>query len=255
MEVDLLALEVYSTRAVIACRSMKPAIPTAVCFMRTTQTLLICEYTEAKSKYEPPAEFSIVALTLTGDKWIEQSRLHLSAAEVCKGAVLHQTLCELDDSEFLLGAEGSTTLWRVRVDATHHFHLLDEIVLPDDDSYREMAVIAANGDIRIAFTLSCNSLALYSLVGDRLNELPRVPLNNSLSAHLLWMSGRLLLAEEKKYAGVSSVWKLDSQLVRREELLSEAAGINIWNWCIDGHTLTICDWKIGGIDIQALEYI
>ena len=211
----LSALEAEA-RAVIAYRSKKPDVPTSVCFMRTTQTLLICEYTEAKSKYEPPAGFSIVALTLTGEKWIEQSRFHLSVAEVCKGRLFHQTLCKLDDSEFLFGAEGSATLWHMQLDATHHLHLLDEIVVPDDDSYREMAAIVSNGRIQVALTLCSDSLALYLLIGDRLNELSRVPLNDNLSIHVLWMSERLLLAVETEYPDASLVWELDDQLVRRK---------------------------------------
>ena len=243
-------------RTVIAYRSKKPETPIAVCFMRTTKTLLICDYKDIKYKSEAPAEFSLVALSLVGQQWIEQSRIHLAVAVAGKGINYFKRLCELEDSEFLFGVENSTTLWRMRVGPTQQLQMVAEIIVPDDYYYYDMAAIASNDSIRVALTLVTQSLVLYSLVGDQLRFLSSVPINNCPYAYVLWMSERFLVAEKNKETDLFSVWELDltaNRLARRAELLPEAAGVALMRWCTEGLTLTIWDWKFGGI--KAFKYI
>ena len=240
-------------RVGVAFRSQNPNTPSAVCFMRATQTLLVCNFKDIEYTREAPQEFSLVALSLDGNKWVERSRLQFAVPEGWNGPLSFRTLCELADSYLLFGVESFTTLYRLQVDPTHQTRFVEEIPAP---AYTDMAAIVVNGETRVVLTHGNRSLTLYSLCGVRLEQLSRLDLNGGpLWARVLWAAGRLLVAEEHEESDARSVWELDvtgDRLARREELLSETAGMDISCWCAEGHTVTAWDRKTS--DICVFEY-
>ena len=246
--VIVLSLSKDNQRVRVAFRSQSPNTPSAVCFMRATQTLLVCDFKDIEYKREAPQEFSLVALSLDGKKWVERSRLQFAVPEGWNGPLSFRTLCELADSKLLFGVELFSTLYRLQVDSTHQTRFVEEIPAP---VYTDMAAIVVNGETRVVLTHGNRLLTLYSLRGARLEELSRLALNGGpLWTRVLWAAGRLLVAEEHEESDARSVWELDvtgDRLARREELLSETAGVDISCWCAEGYSVIAWDRKTSGI--------
>lgn len=238
----------------IVYRSQNPEIPNAVCFMRSTQTLVVCNYKDNDQR-TASTEFSLVALSQDGDQWVEHNSVRLLVPAGGPENIYLKTICELvsTESELFCGAALSRKLFRLQMDNSN-LVLSGEIIAP---KYSDMAAIVTESGTRIALALSEGSLALYSLRSDnRLVELSRHPLLNGfdfLLARVLW-NGRLLLAEKIENTVAHSVWELDvtgDRLARRYELLSASDRVWIASWCADEKTLMTCD--SASINIQVFE--
>ena len=243
--VVVLSTRASDARATVAYQSTRPETPAAVCLMRATNTLLVCDQKREYPK-GAPVEFSLVALSRDGRQWAERSRKHLAVNCRAQGVYMFKTLCALTDSELLFGVKCSTRLYRLRVDSARRLLVAAELVAPEQ--YVDVAAFAAAGGTRIALALfDSKSLGLYALRDDRLTELSRITTAGWIgSARVLALNGgRLLLAEAENGEASDSVCEVEAsgdRLARRAVLLSPASACDVRSWCAEPNRLLTCGW-------------
>ena len=84
------------------------------------------------------------------------------------------------------------------------------------------------GDIQVAMFYGDQTVRVYRLVDDQLEELTRIRLEKPF--RLLWVAARLLVGAREP-GGVIELEMRGNQLERCGELISDTSDISVYSWC------------------------
>lgn len=220
-----------------------PAVPSSVCFIQQTGTLLISKYEDANQN--GTVSFYISALSRDVQNWLQQSELKLDLL-VERDACDSTTLCALPESTVLFGAVLTRSLSLLKLAPGHQIELLHRINTPE--LYTCLSATMLDGQVLVALGLSdSDSVSVSRLANNRLEELSRLQLMKMSECNVLWSGEHLLLAEmtwaELKNRYAQNIVELDTSrtpLARGPVLLHDAASDA---WCTDGESLILWNWK------------
>lgn len=224
-----------------------PALLSSVCVMKNTDTLLIAKFADAKRSEK--VNFCIVALSPDGNKkWHQKCDLSFSL-QIADIECERSYLCELPESTMIFGADSSRKLILLRLIPNDQLVLMREIYTPEKYHSLSASNVTLNEQVLVALQLSDNTrkwVSVSRLVSDRLEELSRLPLANTVFHHVLWSGEHLLLAENlwDGFNYGQHVVELDTSrtpLARRAELLQHTPQVMLAAWCTDGDRLIVWD--------------
>ena len=218
-------------------------VPSSVCFIRQTRTLLIAKFSDGNT--EGTKNFSIVALSRDGQNWLQQSELPLQIAppDSCEGS----TLCELPESTVLFGADRLKSLFLLKLTPGDQLELLHEVNTPE--GYHSVSATSSKGRTLVTLSLAeSNAVSLSQLAGDQLEELSRLGgLLDGYTHFVLWCGEHLLLAQTTQEGMMEfdqRVEELDtsnSSIAPSTWLISGRPYVELDAWCCDGERLIVWD--------------
>ena len=194
----------------------------SVCHMRDLDALLVYSY-ECGPNNDFPS-YWLVALSRRGcgGEWCEAHRVPTLYASLT---------CALSDSRVLLGQFNSKYLELFRVQSGPRIAHENCIRVPEDQKYICFsATCGSGGDTHVAMSYEDESVRVFRLVGDRLDEMARIRLEKP--ELLLWVASRLLVeAPSREYSGVVELELRGTQLERRAELIAGTHNFTVDRWC------------------------
>lgn len=211
----------------------RPPLLQSVCYMPDSDTLLV--FSEEHLPDGAAANW-MLALRRRKNKWREEHRVKING----KGDMS----CSLNNSRVLIGEWNSTFMELFRVASAARISSVHRIRVPE--KYTRFSATVCE-DILVAMSywntgISEDSVCLYKLCDDRLEERSRIQLNSLF--HLQWVAGRLLASEWYEETRSNAFVELKvsgTRLVRYRELLHHNARIDVGNWCAADNWLALFD--------------
>ena len=203
--------------------------PLSVCHLSDTDTLLVCS---SEANFE---KHWLVALSRSGNEWRETHRLQTEGTG--------WQCCELSDLRALVGGwENSTHLELFRVQSGPRVELLHRILVAEE--FRWFSATCGSDTLVAMSYVKDQSVRVYRLRGDRLEELARTQLKGPL--RLLWLADRLLVSEWYEVTKSNAVAELvlsGTRLERRRKLIASSTRVNIRRWTAVNNGLAIFEWN------------
>ena len=192
----------------------------SVCHMRDSDTLLVCSY-ERGQDYKNANWLVALSRRGGGDEWRETHRLQTEhPATIC---------CALSDSRVLIGKHSSEYLQQFRVQSGPRIADEQRIRVPEKYEWLS-ATCGSGGETHVAMSFEKDqSVRVFRLVGDRLDERARIQLESPYQ--LLWLAARLFVGVSGGN-GVVELALSGKRLERRAQL--KAVRVNEWCALDDG---------------------
>ena len=206
----------------------KPSLM-SVSHMSDSDTLLLCS---GELGPDRKLAYWLVALVRNDSEWREAQRVQTDG--------MGTMCCALSDSRVLIGDWSSTNMELFRVESGPRIARVHRIHVPEQ-YYSFSATCGSDTLVAMSYE-NDNSVSVYRLRGDRLEELARIQLKSP--HYLLWLADRLLvadLAREKQTYAVIELEVSDTRLERRRELIATSEDINVSSWCTVNDGIAIFD--------------
>ena len=183
--------------------------------MRYSDTLLVCSF-----EYRTGITFAYWLVALSRRKgeveWHEVHRLQTK--------LLPTLSCELNDSRMLIGRFCSDYVELFRVQSGPRIARVHRIRVPE--VYRCFsATCDNNGDTHVAMSYADDSVRVFRLVGDRLDEMARIRLEKP---HL-WVAARLLISAPGGTGVVET--RAERRATCRAQLIAGTGDFRVDRWC------------------------
>ena len=219
--VDL--LEVFKVSA-----DNKTPIICSVCYMRDTDTLLVCSGEVSNTS----SNQWLVALSRSGSNWSEAHRVQVKGTGKLCGSFA------LSDSRVLVGEYGSTYMELFRVESGSRIAHISRIQL--SEHYLDFSA-TSGGDTLVATSFKTEKwVRVYRLLCDRLEELACIRFKINEPCALLWFDERTLLVatQNADSSAIIALEVVDTQLKRSRTFNP----CNVYRWCAMNNGLAIVEF-------------
>ena len=202
----------------------------SVCHMSDSDTLIVCS--KEKGPDQKVANW-LVALRRNGSEWREAQRVQTEGEGwIC---------CALTDSRVLIGQYNSTYMELFRVEGGS---IIERACIRVSEKYDWFST-RCNIDTLVAKTypFTDQSVRVYRLRGDQLEELSRIQLNYPRG--VLWLADRFLVTDwdnEKKSLDKKELEMIGTRFTSCK-LIATSEKIVAYRWCAVDDALAMFDWN------------
>ena len=209
----------------------------SVCYMSDSDTLLVCSGEDG-----PDRKYVnwLVALIRNGSEWREAHRVQTDFRRSARTGWID---CALSDSRVLIGQHNTTYMELFSVEIGPHIARVHRIHVPEE-YYWFSATCSSDTLVAMSYPFLDQSVRVYRLRGDRLEELARIQLK--WPNKLLWVDDRLLVADldnDKKSHAIIELEVSDTRLECRRELIATCENLNVNRLCAVNDGLAIFDYN------------